>query len=114
MMTRLWSGRGLLPNSGRSNDERRMGRSFPARPMLPALLLSALLSTAYGAAFHLWRGGDMRRLILFLLAAWLGFGLGQLAGALIGWGAAMIGEVHVIEATIGSVFTLVVVNRPPA
>ncbi|MGH2593360.1 MAG: hypothetical protein ACRDGG_07590 [Anaerolineae bacterium] len=82
--------------------------------MPPALLLSALLSTAYGAAFHFWRGGDLRRLGLFLVAGWVGFGLGQLAGLLIDWNGAMLGEVHLVEATIGSLIALLVVNRPPA
>ena len=82
--------------------------------MSPALLLSALLSTAYGAAFHFWRGGDLRRLGLFLAAGWLGFGLGQLAGLLIDWNGAMLGEVHLVETTIGSLIALLVVNRPPA
>lgn len=82
--------------------------------MPPALLLSALLATAYGAAFHFWRGGDLRRLGLFLVAGWVGFGLGQLAGLLIDWNGAMLGEVHLVEATIGSLIALLVVNRPPA
>ncbi len=82
--------------------------------MPPALLLSALLSTAYGAAFHLWRGGDLRRLGLFLVAGWVGFGLGQVAGLSLGWNGGMIGEVHVIEATTGSLIALLVVNRPTA
>ena len=82
--------------------------------MPPAILLSALLATAYGALFHLWRGGDVRRLGLFLVAGWIGFGLGQLAGMLIGWNAVMVGEVHLIEATAGSLMALLVVNRPSA
>jgi hypothetical protein len=82
--------------------------------MPPALLLSGLISTAYGALFHLWRGGDVRRLALFLVAAWIGFGLGQLAGALIGWNGAMLGDVHFAEATVGSWLALLVVNRPSA
>lgn len=82
--------------------------------MLPAILLSALLSTAYGAVFHVWRGGSLRRLGLFLVAAWVGFGLGQLAGMLIGWDAGRVGEVHLIEATLGSLIALIVVNRPAA
>ena len=82
--------------------------------MQPALLLAALLSTVYGAAFHFWRGGDVRRLGLFLVASWIGFGLGQIAGTLIGWNAGMIGEAHLIEATLGSLIALVVVNRPAA
>ena len=56
----------------------------------------------------------MRRLGLFLVAGWIGFGLGQLAGTLIGWNAVMVGEVHLIEATAGSLMALLVVNRPSA
>lgn len=82
--------------------------------MPPWLLLSALLSTAYGAVFHLWRGGDLRRLWLFLAASWIGFGLGQATGALFGGSFALLGEVHVLEATAGSLIALLVVNRPGA
>ena len=82
--------------------------------MSPGLLLSALLSTAYGAAFHLWRGGDVRRLGVFLISAWIGFGVGQLIGSLLGWSGGQIGEVHVVAATIGSFIGLLVVNRPSA
>jgi hypothetical protein len=81
--------------------------------MPPALMLAALLSTAYAALFHLLRGGALRRLGLLLIASWVGFGLGQAAGALIAWNGAMIGEIHLIEATIGSGIGLVVVSRPP-
>lgn len=56
----------------------------------------------------------MRRLFVFLVTAWIGFGVGQLIGLLIGWSGGQIGEVHVIEATIGSVIGLLVVNRPSA
>jgi len=82
--------------------------------MPPAILLAVLLSTAYGAAFHVWRGGDRRRLGLFLVAGWVGFGLGQLLGLLISWNGAMLGEVHLVEATLGSLIALLVVNRPSA
>ena len=80
--------------------------------MPPALLFSLLLSTAYAALFHLWRGGGVRRLGLFLVAAWIGFALGQAAGSLLGWNVAMLGEVHLLEATIGSAMALVIVSRP--
>jgi len=82
--------------------------------MPPWLLPAALLSTAYGAVFHLWRGGDLRRLGLFLVASWIGFGLGQAAGALFGGNVAVLGEVHLLEASAGSLIALIVVNRPPA
>ncbi len=82
--------------------------------MAPALLFSAIVSTVYGALFHFWRGGSLRRLGLFLVAAWIGFGAGQVAGRLIGWNLGMVGDVHLIEATLGSLIALIVVNRPTA
>jgi len=33
---------------------------------LPAFLLGFVLSTLYGAAFHLWRGGSIGRLFFYL------------------------------------------------
>jgi len=80
----------------------------------PVFLISALISTFYGAVFHVWRGGNARRLALFLSAGWIGFGLGQLIGALIGWNIGMLGEVHLIEASAGSLIALLIVNRPAA
>jgi hypothetical protein len=76
----------------------------------PGLALSVLLATAYGAAFHLWRGGGYGMLVRYLLAAWGGFALGQLAGWLGGWELAMVGQVHVLEGTLGSGLVLVIVH----
>jgi hypothetical protein len=76
----------------------------------PGLALSVLLATAIGAAFHLWRGGGYGMLVRYLLAAWGGFALGQLAGWLGGWELAMVGQVHMLEGTLGSGLVLVIVH----
>jgi ribose/xylose/arabinose/galactoside ABC-type transport system permease subunit len=68
----------------------------------PGLALSVILATAYGAAFHLWRGGGYGMLVRYLLAAWCGFALGQLVGWLGGWEFVMVGQVHLLEGTLGS------------
>ena len=47
---------------------------------VPTLILGLILSTLYGALFHLWRGGNAGRLLLYLVLAWVGFWLGQLLG----------------------------------
>lgn len=73
----------------------------------PALVLAGLLSTAYGAAFHLVVGGGLRRLLLYLLASWVGFALGQFAVAYWGVDPVRIGQVHVLGATLGSGLALV-------
>lgn len=66
----------------------------------PPFVLSALLSTALAALFNLWQGGSARDLALYLIAAWLGFALGELLGGWIGLDLFMIGQVHAAEASL--------------
>jgi hypothetical protein len=56
----------------------------------------------YAALFHLWRGRTLGELPLFLLAALVGFVLGELAGDAIGLDILTIGPIHVVEASLGS------------
>jgi len=76
----------------------------------PGLAISALLATAYGAAFHLWRGGGLGMLARYLLAAWGGFALGQAVGWLGGWEFLMLGQVHVLEGTLGSGVLMLIIH----
>jgi len=73
---------------------------------LPALLFGILLSTAYGTAFHFWKGGSLGRLVLYVLFAWIGFWAGQIAGSLLGWHFASIGPINTGLATLGSAAVL--------
>jgi hypothetical protein len=75
----------------------------------PGLAISALLATAYGAAFHLWRGGGVNALVRCLVAAWGGFALGQVVGWLCGWEFLMLGQVHLLEGTVGSALLMVMI-----
>ncbi len=83
----------------------------------PGFAISVLLATAYGAAFHLLRGGGHGMLARYLLAAWGGFALGQAVGWLIGWQVLMLGQVHVVEGTLGSGILLLLIHwltaQPP-
>lgn len=45
---------------------------------LPSFILGATIATLFGAAFHLWRGGGMGRLLLYLGLAWGGFWAGHI------------------------------------
>ncbi len=76
----------------------------------PGLAISALVATAYGAAFHLWRGGGLGMLLRYLIAAWAGFAVGQIAGWLGGWEFLMLGQVHVLEGTLGSLVLMMLVH----
>jgi hypothetical protein len=74
----------------------------------PSVVFSFILATLYGAAFHLVSGGDARRLALFLLAAWLGFGLGHSFGEIVNMSFMDIGPLHMLPATVGAWLALVV------
>jgi len=75
---------------------------------LPALLFGIILSSAYGAAFHFWKGGSLLKLALFVILAWLGFWAGHIAGSAIGWSFAAIGPINAGMATLGSALFLFV------
>jgi len=70
--------------------------------MPPYLLLSLLLGGAYGALFHLWRGKNIRELVIYFLTGIIGFGLGQAIGNLLGLNVFLIGPLHIVEATVMS------------
>jgi hypothetical protein len=74
----------------------------------PAILFGIVLSTAYGTAFHFWKGGSLKKLLLYIVLAWLGFWIGHIVGGLIGWSFAAVGPINTGLATIGSALFLFV------
>jgi hypothetical protein len=73
---------------------------------LPSILIGIVISTLYGAAFHLWRGGKLFRLVLYLILAWIGFWIGHTLGNLWGWTFFSLGPLRLGAATLGAVTTL--------
>jgi hypothetical protein len=70
---------------------------------LPALVVLLVLASAYAVLLHLLLGHSLRDLILFWIASVAGFVCGQLLGErlhVIPW---MVGEVHIIEATLSAI-----------
>ncbi len=80
--------------------------------MAPSLVFSALLSTACGLIFHILRGGNLLRLLILMLAAWIGFAIGQLIGSLTDWPLLRVGEVYVLQGLIGSLIAMILTGRP--
>ena len=72
------------------------------------LILSLIIASAYAAFFNLWQGGSARDLLIYLGACWLGFAIGELVGDFVGLNILMIGEIHVLEGTAGSLLLLFV------
>lgn len=75
----------------------------------PSLIFGIILSTAYGTAFHFFKGGALPRLGLYILLAWLGFWIGHiLLGNLAGWTFLSIGPLHVGAGTLAAFVVLIV------
>ena len=74
----------------------------------PALVLGAVLSTAYAALFHLWHKGGMTTLRNYLLAAWLGFAGGCFVGDVAGVQLLQVGHLDVFSGTAGAMLALLI------
>ncbi|MEM9954191.1 MAG: hypothetical protein AAFV93_05735 [Chloroflexota bacterium] len=70
-------------------------------------MFAFVIATLMGAIFHFIFGGDARRLALFLLAGWIGFALGQAAGQSFEIALYPIGDLRIISAIAGALFTLI-------
>lgn len=73
---------------------------------LPAFVFGFLLSSLYGAAFHLWKGGSLARLFFYLGLSWAGFISGHLLGGSFGWTFLSVGPLNAGLASIGSLIFL--------
>jgi hypothetical protein len=75
---------------------------------LPGFLFGFLLSSLYGVFFHIWRGGNLWRLTLYIILSWAGFWLGNMVGAQLNLNFLDIGSLHVGIATISSLVFLLI------
>jgi hypothetical protein len=76
----------------------------------PNTTFAFILATLFGAVFHLIVGGDSRRLALFLLAGWVGFAAGHLAGVAFHIDVLNIGTLRVFTAALGALMALFVTS----
>jgi hypothetical protein len=68
----------------------------------PVILLGTSVATLYAALFHLLAGRTWRQIVLYWLLSLVGFMLGQLAGELLHAGLPMLGQLHIIPASLAS------------
>ena len=66
------------------------------------LILGFLLATAYGAGFHFLLGGPARRIILYLITAWVGFAVGHFVGDLLNLTFLRLGALQLFSASVGA------------
>jgi hypothetical protein len=73
---------------------------------IPAFLLGMVFATLYGAVFHIWRGGSLGRLFLYILISWAGFWSGHFLSAWQHWTLATLGPLNFGAASMGSLIFL--------
>ncbi len=76
----------------------------------PTATFAFILATLFGAVFHLIVGGDARRLALFLLAGWVGFAAGHVAGTIFHIDILNIGTLRVFTASLGALLALFITS----
>lgn len=72
-----------------------------------SLLFGWLVATACGLVYHLVRGGRLRRLALYVSAAWVAFFLGHWVGGALGWTSLRVGPLNLLPALMGTLLGLV-------
>lgn len=73
---------------------------------IPAILFGMLVAGLLGAGFHLWKGGNFGRLVLYLVLSLVGFWAGQIFGALTGFQFWTIGPLYLGAGILGSAIFL--------
>ena len=73
----------------------------------PAFTVGAILSTLYGAAVHLLLGGDGRRLVATIIAAWVGFVLGQAIAEIMELHVMSLGTLNLLSASAGALLAAI-------
>ena len=73
----------------------------------PAYLIAIIIATLYGALFHLFKGANASRLLLYLVSSWMGFIIGHNVSPVVGASIYSIGPLNAGMASIGSGLALV-------
>lgn len=79
-------------------------------PLSPPLVLAGVVTGVYAGLFHLLVRHNNSELLLYWIAALVGFGLGQLASMLYSVELYRIGSLHIVEGTIGAWVAMNVAN----
>ena len=72
----------------------------------PIFVFGFIVATLFGAGFHLFLGGNIHRLAVFLVAGWIGFGAGHLAGVFLAVNIMNIGTLRFLPASFGAFMVL--------
>lgn len=68
----------------------------------PSLTFGMMLGALCGAVVHLIFGGGGRLLVLYIVAAWIGFAIGQAVGDVMGSHLLALGPTNVLTGILGA------------
>ena len=77
---------------------------------MPGALFGWLLASLVGLGFHLLRGGNLGRLVLYLFASWMGFFIGHFFAELLGWRLLRVGSINLFPSLLGAFVALLTVS----
>jgi hypothetical protein len=72
----------------------------------PTFIFGTFFALLIGSLFHLIVGGDIKRLLLYLLLGWFGFWVGDLISSQIGLHIISIGMLNLGPSILGSLIFL--------
>jgi fucose permease len=73
----------------------------------PSLYLGFLIATGSGLVFHLVRGGNLGRLLLYVTTAWIAFFSGHFVAEIISWQFLRVGTLNLFAALLAMLIGLV-------
>ncbi|MBI2940617.1 MAG: hypothetical protein HYY04_09290 [Chloroflexi bacterium] len=82
-----------------------------AVPVAPVWALCLLLGTGWALLVDLLRPRELARLLHLLLASLFGTIAGQVLAEQLGLARVLIGELHVVEASVGAILALLFARR---
>ena len=83
----------------------------PVPPSLPTTILSIAIASLFGTLFQLLWGKSLRDLIVYWTAAVLGFMLGQGLASALSWSDVLVGELHLLTASVFSWSSMVLARQ---
>jgi len=73
---------------------------------LPAIIFSFFFASMFGSLLHLWRGGNLLRLVLYLALSWIGFFGGHLIAEHLSIKFLDVGSIHLGFGVLGTILLL--------
>lgn len=73
---------------------------------LPTILFGFLVASLIGVMFHLWKGGGIGKIMLYVILSWIGFWGGHFVGNALGGDFGNVGALHLGAAILGNALIL--------